>query len=261
MTARGLPPRSAAARSARRRCYLLRPCRRAGTAMSSSNSRRLRARAHSYARPWATADQQPQSAPAHVTSFPALRLRPVSTLFSAHFGEHIVSLDDDDGGGELRRARRQATRTQTLWSPALDTPRSSSPGVRTSPLVRGSSEHSGIVDGGALGAALHAQQILDTKSTEQRQIRELEGRVRDLQANSTRCAAVTVMLSACTVAAGRGLHPRPCWATAASSTVPVRAPGHLRASAVRCRRVHPLCITVIFPLRARPSPLASCLYL
>ena len=54
--------------------------------------------------------------------------------------------------------------------------------MRTSLLVRASSEHSGIVDDGALGAALHAQQFLNTKSADQGQIRELQGHVRDLQA-------------------------------------------------------------------------------
>ena len=111
--------------------------------------------AHSYARPWATAGQQPQSAPAHVTSFPALRLRPVSTLFSAHFDEHIVLLDNDDGDRSAG-ARSSGDTDADTPEPTLDTPRSSSPGVRTSPLVRASSEHSGIVDDGELGPALHA---------------------------------------------------------------------------------------------------------
>ena len=110
--------------------------------------------ANSYARPWATADQQPQSPPPHVTS-PALRLRPVSTLFSAHFDEHIVLLDNDDGDRSAG-ARSSGDTDADTPEPTLDTPRSSSPGVRTSPLVRASSEHSGIVDDGELGPALHA---------------------------------------------------------------------------------------------------------
>lgn len=172
--------------------------------------------AHSYARPWATADQQPQSAPANVTSFPALRLRPVSTLFSAHFGEHIVPLDDDDGGGSAG-ARSSGDTDADAPEPALDTPRSSSPGVRTSPLVRASSEHGGIVDGGALGAALHAQQILGTKSADQRQIRELEGRVRDLQAELEALRGRNG--DAFCIHCGRGKRPPPAASLGPSSVV------------------------------------------
>lgn len=36
----------------------------------------------------------PQSAPAHMSDFPALKLRPVSSLFSTPFGEHVLAASD-----------------------------------------------------------------------------------------------------------------------------------------------------------------------
>lgn len=57
----------------------------------------------------------PQSAPPHVSDFPTLKLRPVSTLFSAHFGEHIdvtkLNFDDLDGIGP-KETRDDAIRRQ-----------------------------------------------------------------------------------------------------------------------------------------------------
>lgn len=138
--------------------------------------------AQAYATPWTAADQLPQSAPANVSSFNALRLRPMSTLFSAQFGEHIVPLDS-----EGRSARSSGDTDADTPEPSLDTPRSSSPGMLASPLpksapyLRASSEH--ITDGGALTTAGEGQgqvQIVGSKSDAQR-IWELEGRVRDLQ--------------------------------------------------------------------------------
>lgn len=45
----------------------------------------------------------PRSAPAHASDFPTLKLRPVSSLFSAHFADHIdvtkLNFDDFDGTG------------------------------------------------------------------------------------------------------------------------------------------------------------------
>ncbi|KAJ3564976.1 hypothetical protein NP233_g7935 [Leucocoprinus birnbaumii] len=61
-------------------------------------------------------DGVPQSAPPNVGDFPALKLRPVSTLFSAHFGDHIdvtkLNFDELEGIGptETREAVLSARR-------------------------------------------------------------------------------------------------------------------------------------------------------
>jgi hypothetical protein len=111
-------------------------------------------------KPWLV-EQQPQSAPANVSEFPALRLRPVSTLFSAHFGDHIVATDS--------RSSPETT--------DLDTPRSPSPIGLMSPIMSGSGDQS-IVK----GLQEQLQLAITVKKAWQRQIWELEGQVRDLKA-------------------------------------------------------------------------------
>ncbi|KAF9455052.1 hypothetical protein P691DRAFT_754169 [Macrolepiota fuliginosa MF-IS2] len=62
----------------------------------------------------------PQSAPPHISDFPTLKLRPVSTLFSAHFGEHIdpTKLNFDEVGPN--ETREQAVRRQGNERTRLD---------------------------------------------------------------------------------------------------------------------------------------------
>ncbi|KAJ7092581.1 hypothetical protein C8R44DRAFT_990168 [Mycena epipterygia] len=123
-------------------------------------------------RDWHQADL-PQSAPPNVTEFPALKLRPVSTLFSAHFGDHIVSpqqpgLDTD-----------------------VDTLSSMSPSGVISPITPGLllSRNSGdkvpmatiSEDQSALVQSLQ-DQLATAKKAWQRHIWDLEGQVRDLKA-------------------------------------------------------------------------------
>lgn len=126
-------------------------------------------------RPWLV-EQQPQSAPANVSEFPALRLRPVSTLFSAHFGDHIVATD----------SRSSAETTD------LDTPRSPSPIGPMSPTTPGSfartsNDPMAIMSGSGdqsivKGLQEQLQSAITVKKAWQRQIWELEGQVRDLKA-------------------------------------------------------------------------------
>ncbi len=112
----------------------------------------------------------PQSAPPNVTEFPALKLRPVSTVFSAHFGNHILSND-------------------TILSPTeLDTPSSATPSTVVSPttsmsfsrfhdkpsIVTPSDDQSSVIQ------ALQ-DQITSAKKAWQRHIWELEGQIRDLK--------------------------------------------------------------------------------
>jgi len=126
-------------------------------------------------KPWLV-EQQPQSAPANVSEFPALRLRPVSTLFSAHFGDHIVATD----------SRSSAETTD------LDTPRSPSPIGLVSPTTPGSftrtsNDQMAIMSGSGdqsivKGLQEQLQSAITVKKAWQRQIWELEGQVRELKA-------------------------------------------------------------------------------
>jgi hypothetical protein len=108
----------------------------------------------------------PQTAPAHVSEFPTLHLRPMSTMFSAQFGDHIIkdtrpSLDTD-----------------------LGTPDSSSNIL--SPITPNSSARfdlsSGEKDDQASIIQTFQEKSVSAKMTWQRQIWELEGQVRDLKA-------------------------------------------------------------------------------
>ncbi|KAJ7706321.1 hypothetical protein B0H17DRAFT_1036724 [Mycena rosella] len=129
-------------------------------------------------RDWQQTDL-PQSAPPNVTEFPALRLRPVSTLFSAHFGDHIVS-----GGSDSQQPGLDAD---------VDTLSSLSPSTVVSPITpgmllgRGSSSGDKAPmatiseDQSALVQSLQ-DQIVTAKKAWQRHIWELEGQVRDLKA-------------------------------------------------------------------------------
>ncbi|KAJ7125721.1 hypothetical protein C8R43DRAFT_718625 [Mycena crocata] len=119
----------------------------------------------------------PQSAPPNVTEFPALKLRPVSTLFSAHFGDHIVSQRDSG--------------SQPGFDTDMDTLSSTSPSTMVSPITPGlllgrSSGDKGPMatiseDQSALVQGLQ-EQIATAKKAWQRHIWELEGQVRDLKA-------------------------------------------------------------------------------
>ncbi|PPQ67066.1 hypothetical protein CVT25_005667 [Psilocybe cyanescens] len=119
-------------------------------------------------------NEQPQSAPAHVSQFPTLRLRPVSTLFSAHFGDHIVT-------GESRSSD-EATDP--------DTPRSSSPNnglmspiTPSSVFARGNDKTQVSLLSSQDQSNLEAlqEEFDSSKKAWQRHIWELEGQVRDLK--------------------------------------------------------------------------------
>ncbi|KAI0051710.1 hypothetical protein FA95DRAFT_1675738 [Auriscalpium vulgare] len=110
----------------------------------------------------------PLSAPASTTSFPALSLRPVSTIFSAHFADHIV---EDESPGEMDPDTGTST---SGFSPlSLDYAMRSSEKPPTS-MVHGD-------DPNIIIQALQ-EQITSTRKAWQHQIWELEGQVRDLRA-------------------------------------------------------------------------------
>jgi hypothetical protein len=111
--------------------------------------------------PWKV-DQPLQSAPAVVSKFPALKLRPVS-LFSDHFGDHFVATES----------------TESRLSSEIDsaTPRSSSPALTPVSPAKYSS-----LDNQASMVKSLQEQLAVAKKAWQLHIWELEGQVRDLKA-------------------------------------------------------------------------------
>ncbi|KAJ7357221.1 hypothetical protein DFH08DRAFT_688340 [Mycena albidolilacea] len=136
------------------------------------------------------AQDLPQSAPPNVTEFPALKLRPVSTLFSAQFADHLSpsTLRDSD------------VPPHPGLDADVDTLSSTSPSTMVSPITPGlnlggggSARGSGdrdtskvpmatiTEDQSVLVQALQ-EQMVSAKKAWQRHIWELEGQVRDLKA-------------------------------------------------------------------------------
>lgn len=114
--------------------------------------------------PWKV-DQPLQSAPADISVFPALKLRPVS-LFSDHFGDHIV--DTESPYSEMGSA----------------TPRSSSPALTPVSATQASYEHPAkysSLDNQASVVRSLQEELAAAKKVWQLRISELEGQVRDLK--------------------------------------------------------------------------------
>lgn len=117
-------------------------------------------------------DQPIQSAPAKVTEFPTLKLRPLSAPFSAHFGDHIVG-------------------TESMPSSETDsaTPRSPSPREVTltpASAIRAGHEQLPIIslpdDDQASVVRSLQEQFVAARKAWQLHIWQLEGQVRDLKA-------------------------------------------------------------------------------
>lgn len=126
-------------------------------------------------KPWLN-DSTPQSAPANVADFPALKLRPVSTMFSAHFSDHIVGKDSRPS---LETDIGSPSTSNNVLSPITpdsgtrsDPPNSDKPTVHSTPV---SDDQTSII------RALQ-DQIVSSKMAWQRHIWELEGEIRDLKA-------------------------------------------------------------------------------
>ena len=117
-------------------------------------------------------DQQLQSAPAIVSEFPALKLRPVSTLFSAQFGDHIVAADS-------RPSSEIDLTTPRSSSPAAVvtlTPTSTTQACHKKPTIVSSPDNQASV------VRSLQEQLAAAKKAWQLHIWELEGQVRDLKA-------------------------------------------------------------------------------
>ncbi|KAJ7487450.1 hypothetical protein B0H11DRAFT_2191997 [Mycena galericulata] len=125
-------------------------------------------------RDWLGSDL-PQSAPPNVTEFPALKLRPVSTLFSAHFSDHIVS-PERQSGNDADADTVSSVSPTTVVSPITPGALGRNSGDRDkTPMATISEDQSALVQ------ALQ-EQIGTAKKAWQRHIWELEGQVRDLKA-------------------------------------------------------------------------------
>ena len=119
----------------------------------------------------------PASAPPLTTTFPGLSLRPISTVFSAHFADHIMSIDSPS-----------ASTTQTdSSSTTAGGSGSGSGGSILSPLATEPSfdEKHAVTDTDDDPYVIIQQlqeQLRSTRKAWQHQIWELEGQVRDLRA-------------------------------------------------------------------------------
>jgi hypothetical protein len=120
----------------------------------------------------------PQSAPANVLDFPALKLRPVSTMFSAHFREHIVGTDSD---ADLDSHSPTSSGHGTI--PVT-------PGT-TAPSVPTTIGKSGVDSNDPMAVIQSLQnQIASNKRAWQLEVWDLEGQVRDLKAEIGELRAV-----------------------------------------------------------------------
>ncbi|KAH9082140.1 hypothetical protein EDB83DRAFT_2336709 [Lactarius deliciosus] len=108
----------------------------------------------------------PASAPPSTAAFPELRLRPVSTVFSAHFADHIVSTDSSPTSAQL-----DTSSTATAHSP-----RSASSAQRSFDEKLASDDDPYLI------IQQLQEQMKSTRKAWQHQIWELEGQVRDLRA-------------------------------------------------------------------------------
>ena len=117
----------------------------------------------------------PASAPPLTTTFPGLSLRPISTIFSAHFADHIMSLDSPS-----------TSTTQTDNSSTTAGGSGSGGSSILSPLATEPSfdekQHAVTDDDPYVIIQQLQEQLRSTRKAWQHQIWELEGQVRDLRA-------------------------------------------------------------------------------
>ena len=114
----------------------------------------------------------PASAPPLTTTFPGLSLRPISTVFSAHFADHIMSLDSPSAS------------TSQTDSSSTTAGGSGSGGSMLSPLATEPcfDEKHVVADDDPYVIIQQLQdQLRSTRKAWQHQIWELEGQVRDLR--------------------------------------------------------------------------------
>lgn len=108
----------------------------------------------------------PASAPPSTTTFPGLSLRPISTVFSAHFADHITSLDSPT----------------TVQTDRSSTTAGSSSTLSPLPTEPSLDEKLATEDDPYVIIQQLQDQMKSTRKAWQHQIWELEGQVRDLRA-------------------------------------------------------------------------------
>lgn len=108
----------------------------------------------------------PASAPPSTAAFPELSLRPISTVFSAHFADHIVSTDSSPTSAQPDTS--STVTVHSAWSPAS--------------AQRSFDEKLSYEDDPYAIIQQLQEQIKSTRKAWQHQIWELEGQVRDLRA-------------------------------------------------------------------------------
>ena len=106
------------------------------------------------------------SAPPSTTAFPGLSLRPISTIFSAHFADHITSLDSPS-------TAQTDSSSNTAGGSSILSPLPTEPSFDEKHVVED--------DPYAIIQQLQ-EQMRSTRKAWQHQIWELEGQVRDLRA-------------------------------------------------------------------------------
>ena len=108
----------------------------------------------------------PSSAPPSTTTFPGLSLRPISTIFSAHFADHISSFDSPS------TARTDSSST-TAGGSSVSSPLPTEPSFDEKQIAE---------DDPYVIIQQLQEQMRSTRKAWQHQIWELEGQVRDLRA-------------------------------------------------------------------------------
>jgi len=152
----------------------------------------------------------PQSAPPDVADFPALKLRPVSTVFSAQFSEIIPR--DSLSSNETNLDTPASPSLVKVFSPTLATPSSTTRSeFPRSEFLRNDDQKA--IENQTLLLELQ-QQILTERSqslAHQRYRLELEGRVMELEAQLAELHALPNSTSGYCNACGRGGLPiEPC---------------------------------------------------
>lgn len=130
--------------------------------------------------PFASVADQPQSAPPGKTDFLGLKLRPVSTMFSSHFSDHILDPESAISERGSQPSLELDTGTPTTVNAS---PRSPDFPVRTLPRSQSGKLNPDITsdDQSDIVRALQAQ-ISGAQQAWQKHVWELEGQVRDLKA-------------------------------------------------------------------------------
>ncbi|KAF5374824.1 hypothetical protein D9758_000407 [Tetrapyrgos nigripes] len=116
-----------------------------------------------------------QSAPANVTEFPALKLRPISTMFSTHFSDHILSSPPTSSADDLETPSSLAASTPPVTPATFLKPENNDSKTSTDDLTVDSTADSATI------IKSLKEQIVNSRRAWHQQVWELEGQIRDLK--------------------------------------------------------------------------------